>query len=376
MRSDKIEFANACRGVAALSVVVIHILISFWLHPVEAAALLGLPPLTFDVPGFATALEALPLNFAAFGVALFFVVSGFVIPISLERYDAKAFLAGRLVRIWPTYWAGFSATVAAMLAGAALWGGTAPFNTVQAIVHYFPPLRALVYSKPIDGIIWTLEIEFFWYGLAACLAGGLRRGAIGIFLAPVGLFALFGALYGFSLWRPDSLARVAGRLEFLMIYAPFVIFIFTGVALNFRQRGLVSRPVCAALIGLCLALFFAAWWTGLFAGIIAPGSYLAALAVFVAVMAFQDRFSDGPVLRYLARISYPLYVVHGMAGYILLYGLMQAGLNAWLATALVLAAVILAADLLHRFIERPSHALAQRVSRALTHKMPAFSTAS
>jgi peptidoglycan/LPS O-acetylase OafA/YrhL len=362
-RSQKYEFANACRGIAAVSVVIIHILISFWVHPKEAAALIGLPPLDVGVPGFAAALEAVPLNFAAFGVALFFVVSGFVIPVSLERYDARAFLAGRFIRIWPTYWAGFTMTVLALLAGAALFGGQAPFNAVQAIVHYFPPLRALVYSKPIDGIVWTLEIEFFWYGVAALIAPWLRRGSVLAFAAPVALFALFCALWAFTVWRPDALAKVAARLEFALIYTPFIIFIFTGVALNFRQRGLIGRPVCTLLIGLCLACFACAWKSGFFVGIIEPGSYLAALGVFVIAMALQNRSFDGPVLRYLARISYPLYVVHGMAGYVLLYGLMRAGANAWVATALVLALVFGVSDLLHRLVEGPSHRLAQRVSR-------------
>lgn len=368
MGSGKIEFANACRGIAALSVVVVHLGIAFWLQQPGVALFTGLPPLDFAPPAFARALDALPINFAAFGVALFFVVSGFVIPISLERYDARAFLVARLVRIWPTYWAGFSITLLALAAGSAAFGGPRSFNAVQALVHYFPPLRPLVYSKPLDGIIWTLEIEFFWYALAACLAGPLRRGALAVFAVPVALFVVFGATWLFTRAPEPDLARLAGRLDFIAIYAPFLIFIFCGVALNFRQRELINRATCAFLLALCVGLFLLATATGKLAGIAEPGSYLAALALFIGVMAFQHRLHDGPVLRFLAGISYPLYVVHGFAGFVLLHALTVAGWTPLAALVATVAIAVIVAWLLHRFIETPSHHLAQRVSRALTRR--------
>ena len=364
MRADRIEFANACRGIAALSVVIVHLGISFWLQQPQIAIFTGLPPLDIPAPAFAVWLNALPVNFAAFGVALFFVVSGFVIPISLERYDARAFLAARFVRIWPTYWAGFSVTLIALGGGAALLGGERPFNAGQAIIHYFPPLRPLLYSKPLDGIIWTLEIEFFWYALAACIAGPLRRGALTAFIAPVGLLALFGLSWALTANAPPGLAKLAGRLDFVTVYTPFLIFIFCGVALNFRQRGLVSRTTCAALLAFCVALFLVAVASGKLAGIAAPGSYLAALGVFIAAMALQGHVKDGPVLRFLARVSYPLYVVHGFAGFVLLHALVGAGWTPLAALIVTFGVALALAWVLHRFVEQPSHRLAQSVSRA------------
>lgn len=369
MRSQKIEFANACRGIAALSVVIVHLAIAFWLQQPQITTFTGLPALNFPAPAFALWLDALPINFAAFGVALFFVVSGFVIPISLERYDARAFLAARFVRIWPTYWAGFSVTLIALALGAIAFGGERPFNAVQAIIHYFPPLRVLLYSKPLDGIIWTLEIEFFWYMIAACIAGPLRRGSLTTFLAPVVLLAVFGLSWAATAHAPPSMAKLAGRLEFVTVYTPFLIFIFCGVALNFRQRGLVSRTACAALLAFCVALFLLAVASGKLVGIAAPGSYLAALGVFIAAMAFQDRLNDGPILRFLANVSYPLYVEHGFAGFVLLHALVVAGWTPLAALTTALTAALALAWVLHKLVETPSHRLAQHLSRAWSRRL-------
>lgn len=364
--AGKHAFANACRGVAALSVAVSHLALSFWLHPGNVRAVTGLPSPAVHAPAFAELLGRVPVNLGAFGVALFFVVSGFVIPVSLERYTARAFLAGRFIRIWPTYWAGFALTLCAILLGGRILGGTPPFNAVQAGIHFFPPLRALLYSKPIDGIIWTLEIEFLWYGLAAALAPLLRRGARGVFLAPPLLFLVFLALWGFAEWRPPSLAKAAERLDFLLIYTPFLIFIFCGVALAYRQRGLLGRSATAALLALCVGLFLAADASGRFAGIIEPWSYLGGLLVFIAAMACQRVVRDAGVLGFLARISYPFYVVHGVAGFVLLDLLLAAGWPAAAAFAVTFALAIGAAWALHVMVEIPSHGLAQRVSRRLS----------
>jgi len=38
-----------------------------------------------------------------FGVALFFLISGFVIPFSFLRYTRTGFAIARILRLWPAY---------------------------------------------------------------------------------------------------------------------------------------------------------------------------------------------------------------------------------------------------------------------------------
>ncbi|MFO1116294.1 MAG: acyltransferase [Beijerinckiaceae bacterium] len=371
--SDRIEFANSLRGVAAVTVVIAHLFEAFWLGQPVVALITGMPALAIQPPWFASAFAALPISFAAFGVGLFFVISGFVIPISLERYDARAFLTGRFFRIYPTYWVGFSITVASVLIGTALAGGAPPFNVAQAALHYLPPLRAILYSKPIDGIIWTLEIELFFYLLCALLASAIGRGRTWVGFVPFAIFAVWVAIYSFVGHPPEGMEKLAARFEYAAVYPPFLIFMFTGVALNYRQRGLIGRGAAALWIGACVVMFLAAWetkflgpgWKPIFVGVIEPESYLAALGLFVAAMAAQKFFVSHRLFRFAADISYPLYVVHGMAGYVMLQLLVGRGVEAHVALLLTLAAVFGAAWLIHRFVEMPTHRFGQRLARRI-----------
>ncbi|MDE2361975.1 MAG: acyltransferase [Hyphomicrobiales bacterium] len=379
--SDRIEFANSLRGIAAVSVVVAHLFEGFWVGQPVVGLLTGMPTLTIDPPWFARAFTRVPISFASFGVALFFVISGFVIAFSLVRYDARAFLAGRLLRIYPTYWVGFSISVCAVLAGCALAGGVLPFTAVQAGVHYFPPLRAILYSKPIDGIIWTLEIELFFYLLCALIAPAISRGSAKVAGVPFAVFALWIPVYAFAGHPPAGFEKIAARLEFLAVYMPFLIFMFTGVALNFRQRGLIGRVGAVLWVCACVAMFLLAWatkllgpgWKPLFVGVIEPESYLAALTLFVLAMAGQGAKAGAgalrpfaALLRWTADISYPLYVVHGLAGFVLLHLLVSRGLGPGAALGLTLVVVFLAAWLIHAFVEAPTHRIGQRLARKIS----------
>jgi peptidoglycan/LPS O-acetylase OafA/YrhL len=91
MKSSKFGFADALRGPAALCVVASHLLGNLFPNWPFEMQLLG-----------------------KLGVAVFFLVSGFVIPISLTKYDTGAFLIARVLRIYPTYAVALTITLASI----------------------------------------------------------------------------------------------------------------------------------------------------------------------------------------------------------------------------------------------------------------------
>lgn len=52
----------------------------------------------------------MPVELGALGVGAFFLVSGYVIALSVERYSRRGFLVGRLMRVLPTFAAGYLVT--------------------------------------------------------------------------------------------------------------------------------------------------------------------------------------------------------------------------------------------------------------------------
>src|SRR5260370_804687 len=105
-------------GRAGSMVAVHHLCVVFWRANPTVAEVAHTTPLASvpNLPHFAVArrLEQIGLAGGPLGVALFFLVSGFVIPISLEKVRWKEFLIQRVFRLYPTYWAGLTLTCLAM----------------------------------------------------------------------------------------------------------------------------------------------------------------------------------------------------------------------------------------------------------------------
>ncbi len=71
------------------------------------------------------------------------------------------------------------------------------------------------------------------------------------------------------------------------------------------------------------------------------------------------------LLAGLADISYPLYVVHGVAGYAVIRVLLDRGVPAVAAVLLALMAALAVARMLHVTVERSTQRLGRRMARMI-----------
>src|SRR5438045_2337056 len=143
------------RGIAASMVVFVHL-------DVQLARL-----------GYRT----LGSGWLATGVDIFFVISGFIMWVSVERrpdMTAGTFLRNRLIRIVPLYWL-VSAGVLTMTFAAPQLLHTTVFSAPHAIASFlFLPARHPVVGNFWPLLIpgWTLDYEMLFYVLfAAAIAG-------------------------------------------------------------------------------------------------------------------------------------------------------------------------------------------------------------
>ncbi len=365
---SKVEFANSLRGLAAVAVVISHYFGIFWTNPEAVANLINSPVLLIkqeDIPLYVQWLTIVPnFNWGCYGVALFFLISGFVIPFSLSGISGGGFCVSRCLRIVPTYIVGFSISLLALWICAAYFSVSFPYERQQILIHYVPGLRDLLSSRSIDGIIWTLEIEIKFYMLCAIFIAWFRRFSLKVFIIPLALFTLaallshigIGWLKGFPNSYPLAVTTI--------FCSQFIIFMFLGVLFHYLYKNKIgARNARLAAIGL-FALFSLQWRTGPDSasfGLVL--SYAFALMTFAFAFAYPRFFSANPVFDFLADISYPLYVVHGVAGYVALRLLLEQGFRPWSALALVTSLFLVLAWLLHRLVERPSQAIGKRLVR-------------
>lgn len=185
-----------------------------------------------------------------FGVMAFFLVSGYIVPASLERRgDVRAFWTGRLFRLYPL-------CVAVFVAAAVLVPQR--FSAVDVSVHEHPLLAGLANATMLQDLLglrsglpamWTLTYEMVFYYLVTLLfmAGAHRRsGPIAVVFAGAALLlAPWAAAWSL---RPEFTVRqlVAGTA---LVVGVGLLFLLTG-----RRAAQLLGATLLAGLGLVLMI--------------------------------------------------------------------------------------------------------------------------
>ncbi|WP_399079056.1 acyltransferase family protein [Streptomyces zaehneri] len=150
VRTSRLGWLDALRGIAALVVVFDHSSYSFM---AEFRRQL--------MPEF---------NTSRYGIMVFFLVSGYIIPASLERRGSiRTFWIGRIFRIYPLWAAVAAAVLGAHLLGIAEirdFGGESVAAVVIAHVTLF---QELLGTPNLLLVLWTLSYEMAFYLLVVAL---------------------------------------------------------------------------------------------------------------------------------------------------------------------------------------------------------------
>ncbi len=329
----KLWGVEACRGFAALMVVFVHM--NMWtIQAVQS----GAADFRFW-PGLAVGRT---------GVDFFFVLSGFIIMYVHEsdigRPDRfRRYIWRRITRLAPLYW---SMTAVTFVLYAATGGGhkSEPLTLLKSL--FFIPQD----GGPTLGNGWSLEHEMLFYLIFGALIFSKRLG-----------IAVMAVWAGVVAWRYG-----VGELPLPGDFDPFgfhlQFFLGMGAALLVRRY---PTPLPALVAGLGAALFFGGWvmdWTGVYvtnslAGKVTFGVAAMLIILGVAQIDHSGKFATPQFFRMMGRISYSLYLVHGIVLIVLGEVLQRLGLFIYLgeigAGIVAVSASVAAAWLVNRFIEVP-----------------------
>ncbi|VVQ06015.1 hypothetical protein PS910_04317 [Pseudomonas fluorescens] len=345
--TDRIIFANTLRGFAAIFVLLSHFAGIFWVMNPVICDLLGVPKLQGlpDIPVVLTFIADNCILLGQFGVGIFFIVSGLVIPFSLRGVSKRNFLYRRALRIYPVYVVGFSFAMVALYFLAMHMNVPYKFPLFDIAAHFGVITRAPLDVPRIDGISWTLEVEIYFY-LVLCVLGeramqlDLKQymAAIAIIVALAVLtFKTKGYLIGVQV--SSGLLLILGMAYHSLLNRK----------ISLRGFWLIKVAVSVAIPGLWLLVADRAAYTYQW-----MGGYLSAIAAFYSCYLLRAHFTNNRLLSHFADISYPLYVVHALFGYALMYVLVGHGISPFGAIAAAATASYLAALIIHLTIEKPA----------------------
>jgi peptidoglycan/LPS O-acetylase OafA/YrhL len=355
----RITFANQLRGLAALSVAVSHLVGVFWLMRDFVGLATFSPVQPGEPPGLVGAISFAWFQFGPFGVGVFFLISGLVVPISLARHTRLSFLAARLLRIYPTYVAALLIEMGVLAAAAAYWHHPFAYGARTLAANALLVFN-LVGEPSVDLVNWTLGVELKFYLLLALIAPQVRAGRVGVLFVLAGLLAGAQALLRHSPYAAWPLAQT------LSADAVYLVFMLIGVLFNYRLRGLLSRGGCAAAVAAMAALCAACWRMSALAPQypVVTANYGFALALFCVLYLLRRRIRPTGALDAAAAISFPFYLVHSMIGYsVMKVAMLAFGLGYPGALALALVAAAGVATVLHLTIERATIRLGRHLAR-------------
>lgn len=327
---NRIQELDSLRGIAALVVLIFHF------------SLLQPNLLAFT-------------KFGVTGVDLFFIISGFVIIMSLERIQfGYQFVINRFSRLYPTYWTSVIFTFVIICINKSFFGFESQNSLPTSDFLYNLTMFQYYFGvKDLDGPYWTMIIEMLFYIVMGYLfLTKSLKSAVAILIP---LILLGTVLTEFHWFQPFSMAYfknfplaqslplfVSGILFyrlftkdkrmllniFLIIGCYFLqVLLFTKVG---RANYYISHPEYKAVLAIYFGLFF--------------------LFVFGKL-----RFIVNRTTLFLGKISFALYLIHQYFSiYFLIPNLQKIGINYYVAAFLIaLPACILIATGITFFIEKP-----------------------
>lgn len=321
--SHRLVEVDALRGLAALAVVLFHYTTRFSeLYP------------TGDRP-------AISFPGGHYGVNLFFIISGFVIFMTLEKTrQPMDFVVSRFSRLFPAYWVAILLTFSIChllgLPGKLVGAETAAANMLM--VH------GLLRVPHVDGVYWTLEVELLFY-CGMFLLYRLKR-LHQIHQVLLGLLALRLTYHLLEQQLGISLPWIISRLLILQYIPWFGLGIAVYFATDRHGTGAWRLPaqtfvMAIATLWVCESVLVAALGVGF---------------AMAALLAANGRLS---VLRFwpfvwLGTVSYPLYLLHENIGWAIQLRLRSFGMPIDMAILVVLCTSLVLAAALTRRVEQPA----------------------
>jgi peptidoglycan/LPS O-acetylase OafA/YrhL len=342
-------FLDSLRGIAALWVVLFH---------AESGG--HLAALTAYFSGWLTLSL---FQSGHLGVAVFFVLSGFVIAHSLRNASMSLaffqnFILRRFLRLSPPYYVAIVFVLIANILSSSIKSEPLlfldqPFSIERLLAH-LGYVQTLLGFTGFDSVYWTLGLEMQFYIVFCTLIGCShwleRSGKPGTRLT-FGLAAIVAALFPMGIVDHQGLDAT-----FLPLWVSFLLGVFAYWAWKRRLK----------------PIFFYLYAISLLIPSIVQQSMFEIAAILIAILLLEvgrgnrmQSWLNHSWLQFLGRISYSLYLIHNPLSGIIFFVAYKLLPQSMASTTLTLIATVVicisCANLMWHWIEQPSIRWSQKM---------------
>lgn len=296
-------------------------------------------------------------NFGFLGVALFFLISGFIVMHTGLNETRISFFIKRVFRIYPALFATVGATIL-LVKYAESVGWADPAIGVGYSHGWLSALgmEAGIADKALLNVSWTISIELFFYAHMLLLLPLLKKHY------RVGTLALLGVsvvLAHAQYWFPAFPRIVSQQTTWIPIFV-----IGMAIYLHWSERiSLKSAVAIGVLAWISLIFNMQANHASKISGLSSHTTQVAyALFIFLATLWFYTakKIQNPAVIRFFADISYSLYLIHlpfGVAVTLVVYPLFGV---TWAIAASFVVSVVMSYTM-YVLIEKPGQQLGRKL---------------
>lgn len=247
------------------------------------------------------------------GVDLFFMISGFVITLSIRQRSLSKFALSRITRLYPVYWLSVVLTFLVLI----LFGEPEFTVSWSQLLMNLTMFQNYAGVESIDGVYWSLFVELRFYMLMALflILNKVQRIKLELFLL---------VWLGLSLVQLGFGEQYIVRIIRYLLILDWSSYFIAGVVLSQIFKG-GFRPKQGILLLVCLSLslynaldrissFETHYEIGLSPYIISGVIGLFYVLMFLVAIHRLKRLNSSKFLR-VGMVTYPLYLIHQMIGY-------------------------------------------------------------
>lgn len=329
-KENRIQELDALRGIAALAVLLFHFALTSdrWKHV---------------------------FNTECMGVDMFFIISGFVILMTVEHAKTgMAFVVSRFSRLYPAYWT--CVTLTAISIALYTWYTSIPVVEGSLSKAYLANMTMLQYYfkiDSIDGPYWTLIIELVFYVFMWLLLVTKKAKHIEI----IGIAGLAFDLL--CIYSPPAIAPIITKTEHILPVTTYFPLFFSGTLFYLMKRKGITwyRLLLLAACFPVQMILYPHYHNRLFVSFHEYAITMAVIySIFTLFLFNQLGFIVNKVTTWLGNISYSLYLIHQfICTSIIIPGLVVLfNMPIELAAFIALLAALAIATTINRFIEKPA----------------------
>jgi peptidoglycan/LPS O-acetylase OafA/YrhL len=250
------------------------------------------------------------------GVDLFFIISGFVIFMSIINANSiKTFFISRFIRLFPSYWLSI---IIAFITIPILEKHLLPID-FKFLLGNLTMMQPLFKTTYLNGVYWTLYVELmFYFAIAVIWKFKKLRSIETIIVIGLIMTAILNGAYFFCKNENPQFARLFIILRSLIplvshlhsFSAGIIFYVSYQSGVNLRRLTILLFTILVTAISHTESVMINSYLNTVEHTLI----YAIFIIMFLVLIGRKKKFYKIAFFSFLGNISYPIYLIHSMVG--------------------------------------------------------------